>query len=312
MAYTDELFRVVDEYFMEIIMPYGRTNAEAGEYLKKFKPFQKKNYDSYLQRFEKHKEEAEALTMANIAMPEEDTLAQELKEKFAQSQKTFVTLCERNVKFYDLQNRRAQRKRVTSEELKEIFVALQAILNSAMRDVTLLEDAYKELKASLDPEYAKEYAAQKAELAEKRARQEAEMAEREAKQANRKESRTAKKLRKIRKQKLLSSVRTRITRILRISTRNCEDVHDRNCFIIYFNGYYSSRTDFVDPAAAKIRRRARGNRSTQDRAAKAGGTADRGNPPILTGDSADGASHADRYTDKSADGHAGFRRNDFE
>ena len=189
MAYTDELFRVVDEYFMEIIMPYGRTNAEAGEYLKKFKPFQKKNYDSYLQRFEKHKEEAEALTMANIAMPEEDTLAQELKEKFAQSQK-------RNVKFYDLQNRRAQRKRVTSEELKEIFVALQAILNSAMRDVTLLEDAYKELKASLDPEYAKEYAAQKAELAEKRARQEAEMAEREAKQANRKESRTAKKAEK--------------------------------------------------------------------------------------------------------------------
>ncbi len=85
---------------------------------------------------------------------------------------------------------------MTSEELKEIFVALQAILNSAMRDVTLLEDAYKELKASLDPEYAKEYAAQKAELAEKRARQEAEMAEREAKQANRKESRTAKKAEK--------------------------------------------------------------------------------------------------------------------
>ena len=55
---------------------------------------------------------------------------------------------------------------------------------------------YKELKASLDPEYAKEYAAQKAELAEKRARQEAEMAEREAKQANRKESRTAKKAEK--------------------------------------------------------------------------------------------------------------------
>ena len=35
MAYADELFRVVDKYFMEIIMPYGRTNAEAGEYLKK-------------------------------------------------------------------------------------------------------------------------------------------------------------------------------------------------------------------------------------------------------------------------------------
>ena len=88
---------------------------------------------------------------------------------------------------------RAQRKRVTTEELREIFTALQAILNSAMRDVTLLEDAYKELKASLDPEYAKEYAAQKAELAEKRARAEAETAAREAKQMSRKESRAAKK-----------------------------------------------------------------------------------------------------------------------
>ena len=65
--------------------------------------------------------------------------------------------------------------------------------NAPERDVTLLEDAYKELKASLDPEYAKEYAAQKAELAEKRARAEAETAAREAKQTSRKESRAAKK-----------------------------------------------------------------------------------------------------------------------
>ena len=196
MAYADELFRVVDKYFMEIVMPYGRTNADAGQYLKQFKPFQKKNFEGFIQRFSKHKEEAEALTMEHIEVPEEDALALDLKEKFAQSQKTFAKLCERNMRFYDFQNRKAQHKRVTTEELREIFTALQAILNSAMRDVTLLEDAYKELKASLDPEYAKEYAAQKAELAEKRARQEAEMAEREAKQANRKESRTAKKAEK--------------------------------------------------------------------------------------------------------------------
>ena len=67
MAYTDELFRVVDKYFMEIIMPYGRTNAEAGEYLKKFKPFQKKNFDNYMQRFDRHREAAEALSMDEIA-----------------------------------------------------------------------------------------------------------------------------------------------------------------------------------------------------------------------------------------------------
>lgn len=221
MAYADELFRVVDKYFMEIIMPYGRTNAEAGEYLKKFKPFQKKNFDNYMQRFDRHREAAEALSMDEIAVPAEDALALDLKTKFAQSRKTFVTLCERNVKFYDFQNRRAQRKRVTTEELREIFTALQAILNSAMRDVTLLEDAYKELKASLDPEYAKEYAAQKAELAEKRARVEAGNSG-AAKQKQTKPQRepAAKKAQSSRKQKPSSRVRTRITRILRISTRN--------------------------------------------------------------------------------------------
>ena len=139
--------------------------------------------------------------------------------KFAQSRKTFVTLCERNVKFYDFQNRRVQRKRVTTEELREIFTALQAILNSAMRDVTLLEDAHKELKASLDPEYAKEYAAQKAELASAPG-QRAETAAREAKQTSRKESQAAKKAAKQPETKPSSSVRTGITRILRISTRN--------------------------------------------------------------------------------------------
>ena len=108
MAYADELFRVVDKYFMEIIMPYGRTNAEAGEYLKKFKPFQKKNFDNYMQRFDRHREAAEALSMDEIAVPAEDALALDLKTKFAQSRKTFVTLCERNVKFYDFQNRRAR------------------------------------------------------------------------------------------------------------------------------------------------------------------------------------------------------------
>lgn len=191
MAYADELFRVVDKYFMEIVMPYGRTNADAGQYLKQFKPFHKKNFEGFIQRFSKHKEEAEALTMEHIEVPEEDALALDLKEKFAQSQKTFAKLCERNMRFYDFQDRKAQHKRVTTEELREIFTALQAILNSAMRDVTLLEDAYKELKASLDPEYAKEYERQKAELAEKQAEYEAKTAARDAKKNAKKEKKAS-------------------------------------------------------------------------------------------------------------------------
>ena len=60
-------------------MPYGRTNAEAGEYLKKIQAIPEKNFDNYMQRFDRHREAAEALSMDEIAVPAEDALALDLK-----------------------------------------------------------------------------------------------------------------------------------------------------------------------------------------------------------------------------------------
>ena len=48
-----------------------------------------------------------------------------------------------------------RRENISAQELKEIFVALQASMNSAGRDIEALEKAYKELKLETDPEYAK-------------------------------------------------------------------------------------------------------------------------------------------------------------
>ena len=51
MAYADQLYEVVDRFFMQIVMPYGVKNGEAAVYLKKFTPFKKKNFDEYVQAY---------------------------------------------------------------------------------------------------------------------------------------------------------------------------------------------------------------------------------------------------------------------
>ena len=39
MAYADQLYEVVDRFFMQIVMPYGVKNGEAAVYLKKIHTF---------------------------------------------------------------------------------------------------------------------------------------------------------------------------------------------------------------------------------------------------------------------------------
>lgn len=121
MAYADELFRVVDKYFMEIIMPYGRTNAEAGEYLKNSSHSRKRTLTIICSGSIGIGKRPRCCRWTRSRYRRRMRWRWTSRPRFAQSRKTFVTLCERNVKFYDFQNRRAQRKRVTTEELREIL-----------------------------------------------------------------------------------------------------------------------------------------------------------------------------------------------
>jgi len=146
MEYRDALYNVVDRFFMEVVMEFGKTNAEGIARVKKFQPFQKKNYDDIIRRYEIHMEQSALLNMADIEVPAEDEEALKLKADFYQSRKTFMRLCEANMKFYDLQNRKVRREGATVAEFKEISTSVQLVLNSARRDMTELENQYKRMK----------------------------------------------------------------------------------------------------------------------------------------------------------------------
>ncbi len=149
MEYREELYSTVDRFFNEVVMEFGRTNAMASERVKKFQPFQKKNYDDIIRRFEIHMEQTALMTMSDTAVPEEDEEAKKLQSDFAQCKKTFMRLCEVNMQFYDLQNRKVRRQGATVAEFKEISLAVQLALNSARRDMNELEEQYKEMKGVL-------------------------------------------------------------------------------------------------------------------------------------------------------------------
>ena len=112
MEYRETLYEAVDRFFNEVVMPFGKTNMEGTERVKKFQPFQKKNYDDICRRFEIHMEQAALMSVADLEIPEEDQDAQKLKEDFYQCRKTFMRLCEVNRDFYDLQNQRKNRQRI--------------------------------------------------------------------------------------------------------------------------------------------------------------------------------------------------------
>ena len=155
MEYRKNLYNAVDKFFMEIVIPYGTTTAEGGQLVKKFKPFSKKSYDEFVDKFGEYAAMTEAISVEKIRIPQEDTLALELADAFEKCKDTFIKLCTRNADFYDFQNRKAGGGKVSLEELRDITLKVNLAMNSAGRDMDILENAYKEMKADDEPEYAK-------------------------------------------------------------------------------------------------------------------------------------------------------------
>ena len=146
MDYREELYSVVDSFFQNVVMEFGKTNNMGSERVKKLKLLGKKNYDDIIRRFEIHMEQTALMTMSDIALPAEDEEALKLHNDFQQCRKTFMRLCETNIQFYDLQNRKVRRQGATLKEFKEITLAVQLALNSAQRDMTELENQYKSMR----------------------------------------------------------------------------------------------------------------------------------------------------------------------
>lgn len=192
MEYRKDLYDAVDKFFMEIVIPYGTTTAEGGQLVKKFKPFSKKSYDEFVDKFREYAAMTEAISVEKIRIPQEDTLALELADAFEKCKDTFIKLCTRNADFYDFQNRKAAKEKVTLDELQDITLKVNLAMNSAGRDIDILENAYKEMKADDEPEYAKILQSEKDAIAKAREEQQKAQEQKIAKESEENMRRVAK------------------------------------------------------------------------------------------------------------------------
>lgn len=166
MEHRKNLYDAVDKFFMDVVIPYGATAAEAGQRVKKFSPFKKKDYTEFVEKFEEYAAMTEAVTAEKDSIPEEDNLASKLSDALEACKASFIKLCRRNAEFYSFQNRKAHGDKVSLEEFKDITLRVNLAMNSAGRDIDILENAYKEMKADDEPEYARILQSEKEALAE--------------------------------------------------------------------------------------------------------------------------------------------------
>lgn len=156
MDYREQLYQVIEKYFMDIAVSYGPVNEEAMQLVKKFRPFQKKNYCQYIEKYRQIAEEAERISVDHIQIPTDDIEAEELKGAFEKSRESFILLCRRNINFFDFQDRKSKKRNVSLEEFKDVSMALTAILNTAGRDMDRLENLYKSMKGIAEPKEAEQ------------------------------------------------------------------------------------------------------------------------------------------------------------
>lgn len=146
MDHREEMYQTADKYFMDIIIPYAPVNREAMQLVKKFRPFRKKDYGIYIEKYRELGEAAEQISMEHIAIPAEDKEAAQLKEAFDNSRKSFSLLCKRNLKFIEFQSKKSNGGEVSVEEFKELSMGLTAILNTAGQDMDRLEQIYRDMR----------------------------------------------------------------------------------------------------------------------------------------------------------------------
>lgn len=148
MDYREALQEQVEKYYHEILAEHGKTTVAAMKDGKKLGLFKKRDFSGHIAKFEQHKADAQALDVRDIEIPTDDVYAQNLAEAFLRSVTTFIMLCEDNIRFYDITERKQYKDSgVTVKNYTDAFQRMQTMLSAAVRDLEALDEAYKEYNA---------------------------------------------------------------------------------------------------------------------------------------------------------------------
>ena len=145
MNYEEALLKQIDIYIDEILPAYHATTVEGMKMAKKLRFFKKFDFMKYVHAFEEHKEKALKLESMELRIPEDLVDLRMLEQDFRKCLLSFVILCDTNIVFYDLNERKQYKnKNFTVKEYGEAVNEMQEALRDAVLDSGVLEKTYKE------------------------------------------------------------------------------------------------------------------------------------------------------------------------
>ena len=148
MNYEEALLKQIDIYIDQILPAYHATTVEGMRMAKKLRFFKKYDFMKYVHAFEEHKANALKLESMELRIPEEMVELRMLEKDFRKCLLSFVILCDTNIVFYDLNERKQYKnKNFTVKEYGEAVNEMQEALRDAVMDSSVLEKTYKEYLA---------------------------------------------------------------------------------------------------------------------------------------------------------------------
>ena len=137
MNYEEALFKQIQIYRDEILPSYHETTVEGMKMAKKLRLFRKIDFMKYVHAFEEHKTNALKLEAMELRIPEEMTELKLLEQDFRRCLLSFIILCDANITFYDLNERKQYKD--SGFEMKEYTEAVSE-MQQALRDAVVDSD----------------------------------------------------------------------------------------------------------------------------------------------------------------------------
>ena len=145
MNYEEALLKQIDIYIDEILPAYHMTTVEGMKMAKKLRLFKKIDFMKYVKQFEEHKANALKLESMELRIPEELVDLRMLEKDFRKCLLSFVILCDANILFYELNEKKQYKnKDFTIKEYTEAVNDMQEALRDAVLESQILEKSYKE------------------------------------------------------------------------------------------------------------------------------------------------------------------------
>ena len=148
MDYKQALREQMEQYY-QITARYRSATVDAMKDARRPGLLKKRDYSGHIARFAQLKEDIRTLSYKDIQVPEEDAEGQNFLKLFDRSVISFLLLCDENIHFYEMTDRKQCRNSgITVKDYAEETAKLQQILGRAVEETGYLEQAYKEYFAA--------------------------------------------------------------------------------------------------------------------------------------------------------------------